>query len=104
MTYYGPETSSTGSAPYQPTPRDMILLEMPVGVTVSPGGSRVAINVRTTHWKDNRYDMVCHVHDLATGATHPVNRVGSVNQVEWVDDQNLAWFSHHLLGEDLKLE
>lgn len=90
MTLHGVETASADCASYQPTPRDMLLLEAPVGVKVSPDGNRVAISVRTTNWKDNRYDNVCHVHDVATGITHPVNRMGSVNQMEWVDDQTLA--------------
>jgi len=68
----------------------MLLLEVPFEVKVSPDGSRIAINVRTTNWQDNRYDNVCHVRDLATGATYPINRAGSANQVEWVDDQTLA--------------
>lgn len=86
-----PETTrSEGQTPYRPTPRDMILLEKPLGIKVSPGGSRVAINVRTANWKDNCYEDVCHVQDLQTDAAHPVNRTGSVIQVEWVDDQALA--------------
>ena len=45
-------------APYHPTPRDMVLLEVPVEVKVSPGGlgtpsGRVAVRVRTANWRDN---------------------------------------------------
>lgn len=76
--------------PYQPTLRDMIMLETPVAVKVSPGGRRVATGIRTTNWKENRYETVCHVHDLATGATYPLNRTGSALQMEWLDDQTLA--------------
>lgn len=75
---------------YQPAPRDMLRLEVPVEVKVSPNGSRAAITVRTTNWKDNRYEQICCVHDPATGAAHQINRTGSVKQVEWVDDQTLA--------------
>jgi dipeptidyl aminopeptidase/acylaminoacyl peptidase len=82
--------TSEKRTPYQPTLRDMLRLEVPFEVKVSPNGSRIAINVRTTNWKDNCYENVCHVHDLATGATHPINQVGSANQVEWVGDQTLA--------------
>ena len=84
------ETQSETPAPHQPTPRDMLQLEVPFEAKVSPGGRQVAINVRTTNWKENRYENVCHVHDLATGRSHPVNRAGSVEQLEWVDDQTLA--------------
>ncbi|MBN1139406.1 MAG: S9 family peptidase [Anaerolineae bacterium] len=83
-------TQSKDRTPYQPTLRDMLRLEVPFEVKVSPNGSRAAITVRTTNWQDNRYDNICYAHDLATGAAHPINRAGSVNQVEWVDDQTLA--------------
>jgi dipeptidyl aminopeptidase/acylaminoacyl peptidase len=84
------ETQSESRLSHQPTLRDMLLLEVPFEAKASPGGSRVAINVRTTNWKENRYENVCHVHDLATGASHPVNRTSSAEQVEWVDDRTLA--------------
>jgi hypothetical protein len=56
---------------HQPTLRDMIMLEAPWAIKVSPGGRRVAIGVRTTHWKENRYDVICRVHDLANCTTYP---------------------------------
>ena len=90
MTSHESELPSESRAPYQPTLRAMLLLEVPFEVKVSPNGRRIAINVRTTNWKDNRYDNVCHVHDLATGTTYPINQAGSAVQVEWVDDQTLA--------------
>ncbi|MEZ4733438.1 MAG: prolyl oligopeptidase family serine peptidase [Caldilineaceae bacterium] len=52
--------------------------------------SRVAITVRTTNWQANCYETICHLHDRATGATYPLHRTGSTDQVEWVDDQTLA--------------
>ncbi|MBM4430417.1 MAG: hypothetical protein FJ026_08750, partial [Chloroflexi bacterium] len=76
--------------PHQPTLRDMVMLETPVGVKVSPGGRRVAMAIRTTNWKDNRYEVICQVHDLADGTTYPLNRTGSVQQMEWLDDSTLA--------------
>jgi len=82
--------TNEGRTAYQPTLRDMVRLEVPFDVKVSPDGRRIAISVRTTNWKDNRYENVCQVYDLATGATYLINRAGSVNQVEWVGDQTLA--------------
>ena len=76
--------------PYQPTLRDMVMLETPMAVKVSPSGRRVAIGIRTTNWKENRYDTICHVHDLADGSTYPLHRTGSTLQMEWLDDQTLA--------------
>jgi dipeptidyl aminopeptidase/acylaminoacyl peptidase len=84
------EATSENNMPHQPTLRDMIMLETPMAVRVSPGGHRVAIGIRTTNWKENRYDTVCYVHDLANGTTYPLNRTGSALQVEWLDDQTLA--------------
>lgn len=75
---------------YQPSLRDLLLLEVPVGVKVSPDGRHVAMNVRTTNWQANCYETICHLHDLVSGATYPLHRTGSVDQVEWLDEQTLA--------------
>jgi dipeptidyl aminopeptidase/acylaminoacyl peptidase len=74
----------------QPTLRDMIMLEAPVAVKLSPGARRVAIGVRTTNWKENRYETICHVHDLEKGTTFPLHRAGSAEQFEWFDDDTVA--------------
>jgi len=84
------EESSRTDTPYQPTLRDLIMLETPTAVRISPGGRRVAIAVRATNWKENRYETACHVHDLENGTTYLLNRTGSVEQMEWLDDQTLA--------------
>jgi dipeptidyl aminopeptidase/acylaminoacyl peptidase len=76
--------------PYAPTLRDMVMLECPVAVKLSPGARRVAIAIRTTNWNKDRYDILCHVHDLATGETYPLHRTGSARQMEWLDDDTLA--------------
>ncbi|MGC9397155.1 MAG: alpha/beta hydrolase family protein [Anaerolineae bacterium] len=76
--------------PYQPALRDMVMLELPLEAKVSPAGDYVAIRVRTTNWKEDRYERVCYIHDLAAGVTYPLNRTGNVSQMEWVDDQTLA--------------
>jgi dipeptidyl aminopeptidase/acylaminoacyl peptidase len=76
--------------PYRPNLRDVIMLESPMAVRISPGGRRVALGIRTTNWKENRYDTVCHVYDLVSSATYPLHRKGSALQMEWVDDQTLA--------------
>jgi len=84
------EAPSENCLPHQPTLRDMIMLETPMAVKVSPGGRRVAIGIRTANWKENRYDTICHVYDLTNGTTYPLNRTGSALQMEWLDDQTLA--------------
>jgi dipeptidyl aminopeptidase/acylaminoacyl peptidase len=117
MASHAREPESGSNAPYQPTLRDMLLLEVPFEVKVSPGASHLAFRVRTTHWQGDRYEHACHVHDLATGATYLVNRTGSASQVEWVDDRTLAllkqgpgendkgqvWLYEGLVGEGWKV-
>ena len=75
---------------YQATLRDMLALEFPRNVRVSPNGTRVAFSVATTNWRDNRYESHCHIHDAVTGATRQLTRYGDVQQIEWVDDETLA--------------
>lgn len=83
------------SATYQPAPRDLILLDLPVAIKVSPSSRYVAIGVQTTNWLANRYETKCHLIDTEQGSTFPLNRTGSVQQIEWLDTQTLA-----LLKED----
>jgi dipeptidyl aminopeptidase/acylaminoacyl peptidase len=84
------EEQTNGATPYHPSLREMVQLEAPTGVRISPGGRRVAIAVRTTNWKEDRYETICRVHDVAAGATFPLHRVATTLQMEWVDDQTLA--------------
>ena len=90
MTYTGAVGVGEQQAQVRPTLRDMIMLDVPIAVRVSPAGGRVAITVRTTNWKENCYQTVCHVHDVDAGTTYPLNRSGSALQVEWVDERTLA--------------
>ena len=77
---------------HRPTLREMLALDLPNEVKLSPGGGKAAILVRTTNWKDNRYENVCYVQDLAPGGGGPrrLTRSGSVRQMEWLDDDRLA--------------
>jgi dipeptidyl aminopeptidase/acylaminoacyl peptidase len=81
---------TTDHARYQPTVRDMVMLDAPLDVKVSPDGKWVAANIRSANWKDDRYDNVCYVYDTANGNAHRMNHTGSVNQMEWVADDTLA--------------
>jgi len=84
------EDHTTDSARYEPTVRDMVMLDAPFDVRVSPNGRWVAGNVRTANWKDDRYDNVCYVYNTPTGDAHRINHTGSVNQMEWAADDTLA--------------
>jgi dipeptidyl aminopeptidase/acylaminoacyl peptidase len=84
-------------AAYQPELRDMLMLEAPFGVKIAPGGAhsgkrsvRVAAVVRTTNWKDNRYEDICYVYEAAGGRCRRLTRRGSVSQMEWLDGDTLA--------------
>ena len=85
-----PSMNMETAVPYQPSLRDMVLLELPLEVKLSPNGSKVAIRVRSTNWNKNEYEHRCHVHDLATGTTRQINRTGNVKQMAWLDDETLA--------------
>jgi hypothetical protein len=65
---------------HQATLRDMLALEFPTDVRISPDGTKVAFTVERTNWKEDRYESQCHLYDDLTGITHPLTRTGSVDQ------------------------
>jgi hypothetical protein len=75
---------------HQATLRDMLALEFPTSVRVSPGGKKVAFTVERTNWKEDRYESQCCLYDDVTRVTHQLTRTGSVDQMEWVDEETLA--------------
>jgi dipeptidyl aminopeptidase/acylaminoacyl peptidase len=84
------ENAPQDLALHQPDVRDMIILDFPRIVKISPNGNLVAIGVRTTDWQDNCYETVCYLYNRTTGSCHRLTRTGNVQQIEWVDDQTLA--------------
>lgn len=78
----------------KPALRDMLALEIPFEVKLSPGGGKAAILVHSTNWKDDFYENVCYVQDLARSAARSaprrLNRFGNVIQMEWLDEDTLA--------------
>jgi dipeptidyl aminopeptidase/acylaminoacyl peptidase len=106
---------SSDDMAYQPTITDLISLELPTQVRVSPGGRRVAYLVRTTNWNKNRYENVCYVYDAARARSVRLTRSGDVQQIEWLDDETLAvaktedddkaqiWVFEHLAGEGVQV-
>jgi len=107
MTTDRPEPQSEERTAYQPTLRDMLMLQAPFGVKIAPGnqrsGGRVAALVRTTNWKDNGYEDVCHIYDPAGGTGRRLTRWGSVSQMEWLDGDTLALLRQGS-GEDDKAQ
>ena len=73
-----------------PTLRDLLALEVPLDVRVSPDGRRVAIQVRCADWSQNRYETHCLIYDQGRGQTTPLIRTGSASQMEWMDNETLA--------------
>ncbi len=88
---FAPRSQSTKEAEVtRPTLRDMIMLDVPEQAKVSPDGGYVAFTVRTTDWCENRYERHCMLCNTANGDIHALTRTGSVQQIEWVDEQTLA--------------
>lgn len=75
---------------YQPSLRDLIQLPVPFDVKLSPDSSQAAVLVRAANWKDNNYENLVQVYDVATGKHRQLTRSGSVNQMEWLDNDTLA--------------
>ncbi len=82
--------TTTPTPLFQPGLRDLFGLEFPGDAKVSPGGSKVAVLVRRTNWNEDRYETQCIIYDVARGRAYPLNRSGSLTQVEWLDDETLA--------------
>ncbi len=61
-----------------PTLRELIQLELPTEVRISPDGAKVAILVRTTNWKDDRFETVCRIASPSSGPGQTFTRSGSV--------------------------
>jgi len=84
---------------YQPSLRDMLMLEMPSRLSISPDGDHLAVTVLQTNWRDNRYEAKCTVYDLRAGTTAPLVRSGSVSQIEWVGNDTLAVLKRDFDGD-----
>ena len=90
MTTTEPEGPSAINQPYAPTLRDLIALGIPEQATVSPTGAYVAFTLRTTNWRDNRYEQRGMLLNVHSGELHALTRTGSVQQIEWVGAHRLA--------------
>ncbi len=99
---------------YSPSVSDLVSLEYPEEAKSSPSGGRVAFRVRTTNWRDNRYEHLLFVHDMNSGERTQITRTGDVSQVEWMGDDSLlvlwdrgeksqVWLFEGLAGEPLQL-
>jgi dipeptidyl aminopeptidase/acylaminoacyl peptidase len=75
---------------HQATLREMLALEFPANVRISPDATKVAFTVKTTNWKDNKYESHCYLYNDVTGLTHQLTRYGDVRQLEWLDDETLG--------------
>ncbi|MFH0850994.1 MAG: S9 family peptidase [Candidatus Bathyarchaeota archaeon] len=102
------------SSGYSPSVSDLVSLEYPEEAKSSPGGRRVAFRVRTTNWRDNRYEHRLFVHCMDSGKQVQLTRTGNVTQVEWMTDESLlvlwdrggkaqVWLFEDLAGEPLQV-
>ena len=75
---------------YQPNLRDLFGLEVPEAVKVSPNARKVAVLVQRANWNEDRYETQCMIYNVENGRLDPLTRSGSINQVDWLDDETLA--------------
>ena len=90
MTTVEQDRSSERVPSYAPTLRDLIALQIPEQAVISPTGTYVAFTLRTTNWRDNRYEQHCILLDTRSGEIHSLSRTGTVEQIEWVGPTTLA--------------
>jgi len=84
----GAKNDSSQTTSYHPTITDMISLELPLQVKVSPAGRHVAYVVQTTNWNKNCYENLCYVHDVDHKRSFQLTQAGNVRQIEWIDDDS----------------
>ena len=95
-----------------PTFRDLINIRLPLGISLSPSGRFAAILARETNWRENRFETVCLIADIAAGKVRRLNTAGTtIGRVEWQADDRLVatrssrtdtpqiWLYDGLLGE-----
>lgn len=86
-------SDTTTPSTYKPTLRDLICLDTPADVKISPDGRQVISLVQISNWKENCYETLCQQHVApwtANAATRWITRSGSVRQAEWLDNHSLA--------------
>jgi len=76
--------------PYRPSARDLIMLDELLNVKLSPDGALIAFTVRSTNWQSNIYEVLCYIHEIASGTTTPLTRSGVAIQMAWLNDRSLA--------------
>ncbi|MCG8337126.1 MAG: prolyl oligopeptidase family serine peptidase [Proteobacteria bacterium] len=99
---------------HSPTITEMISLEVPNLVKISPDGQKVAYTIEKTNWKENVYEKLCYIYDRQQKKSFPLTQTGVVSQLEWIDACSLAvlkvdpiqekerpqvWFFENLVGE-----
>lgn len=99
---------------HSPTITDIISLEIPSLVKISPNGQKVAYTVEKTNWKENVYEKHCYVYDRQKKKSFSLTQTGVVSHLEWIDSCSLAvikvdptqekdrpqvWLFENLVGE-----
>ena len=80
-----------------PTITEIISLEIPTLVKISPDGQKVAYTIEKTNWKENVYEKHCYVYDRQKKKSFSLTKKGVVSHLEWIDSCSLA-----VLKADLK--
>ncbi|MBM3292367.1 S9 family peptidase, partial [Candidatus Bathyarchaeota archaeon] len=100
----------------KPVIDDFLNLKWPVDAKISPDGKKVAYTLRTTNWKDNRYENLCFIFNIDTKVTTQLTKSGSVTMMRWQNNNDLAllknnfgtekpqlWFYPELIGDGIQL-
>ncbi|MBN1249939.1 MAG: S9 family peptidase [Anaerolineae bacterium] len=90
MTSDGEATLDLAKVPTFPSLQDLLMLDEPFAVRLSPDGALLAFTVQSTDWQENAYERLCYIHDITAGTTTPLTRNGIVIQMAWIGNRTLA--------------
>lgn len=74
-----------------PSFKDLISIEKPIVVRMSPQGDKIAYTLRYPNWKENRYEQACYVYFVNKEKSFRVTKINS-------DTTNLRWFDNDSLA------
>jgi dipeptidyl aminopeptidase/acylaminoacyl peptidase len=83
----------------KPTVDDFLNLSWPVDAKITPNGHKVAYTLRITNWKENRYENLCYIYDRDTKITNQLTNTGSVTQINWINNDDLALIKNNFGNE-----
>ncbi|MBN1682089.1 S9 family peptidase [Candidatus Bathyarchaeota archaeon] len=83
----------------KPVIENFLNLKWPVDVKISPDGKKIAYSLRTTNWKENRYENQCYISDIEYETCFQLTKTGSVSQIRWINNNDLALLKNNFGDE-----